>query len=177
MGRTPSWTTEEDAIVLKMFPTAAARLLPHRSRGAIAQHRFHLQHPDQKGDWGNWTPKEDAILKRLWPTANHVAELLPRFPKRNAIQLRNRAAKLGVKRKYLGDHNARLSGHKEVLDQIVVRAKEDGIAIYKLDQILQTGTYFSKAHYREQSKPVNLKAVAKAVEFFGGTLVIDWRDR
>jgi hypothetical protein len=84
---------------------------------------------------------------------------------------------LKIKRKYLGDHNARLSGHKEILDQIVVRAKEDGIAIYKLDQILKTGTYFSKAHYREQSKPVNLKAVAKAIEFFGGALVIDWRDR
>ena len=49
MPRKPSWTTEEDAIVLRMYPTAVAKLLTHRTRGSIAQHRFLLQHPRRKG--------------------------------------------------------------------------------------------------------------------------------
>lgn len=89
MPRKPSWTTEEDAIVLRMYPTAVAKLLTHRTRGSIAQHRFLLQHPQKEGSWKNWTAEEDAILRRLWPTPSHVRELLPLFPNRNAIQLRS----------------------------------------------------------------------------------------
>jgi len=110
-----------------MGPTAAAKLLPHRTVGAINQHRHQLRHPQKKGSYANWTPQEDAIVRRMWPTASHVKELFPLLPNRNALQIRSRAAVLGVKRKWLGDHGTRLSGHKEILDQITIRAKEDGI--------------------------------------------------
>jgi hypothetical protein len=43
-----------------------------------------------------------------------------------------------------------------------------------VDGLLKTGGYFLDNWKRQR---VNLKAVAKAIEFFGGTLVIDWRDR
>ena len=47
----------------------------------------------------------------------------------------------------------------------------------KLDQILKTGSYFSRSNYRVISRRIKLLAVARAIEFFGGVLVIDWRDR
>jgi hypothetical protein len=63
----------------------------------------------------------------------------------------------------------------ELIDQIRIRAKEDGIAIRRLDQVLKTGSYFVRG-WKPQVR-ANLRAVARAVDYFGGTLVIDWRDR
>jgi hypothetical protein len=79
-----------------------------------------------------------------------------------------------LKRKLLGDANVRIEGHRELNDQIRIREKEDGIPLYKLDDILGTGSYFK---YNAHRRKANFRAVARAVEFFGGTLVIDWRDQ
>jgi hypothetical protein len=169
----------EDEIILKYFPTAASKILTHRSRGVIAVRRHQLQHPDRPSTTRGkrWTKSEVAILRQMYPTSLSVKNLFPLLPGRSWRQMISKAKQIGIRRKYVGDHNARLGGHKELLDQIVIRAREDGIPIYKLDGLLKCGTYFQKAHYRELSRGVNLKVVARAVDFFGGTLVIDWRDR
>jgi hypothetical protein len=171
------WSAEEDAICLKMIPSQAVKLLPNRTFQAIAQHRHLLRHPQKKGSSRSWTAKEVAILRREWPTASHVRELMALLPDRDPFQIRAKASQIGVKRLWLGEHGTMLSGHKEILDQIVMRAKADGIALNKLDKILKTGCYFAKSNYRVPDRAVKLLAVARAVEFFGGTLVIDWRDR
>ena len=169
----------EDEIILKYFPTAASKILTHRRRGVIATRRHNLQHPDHpsttRGKW--WTESEIAVLREMYPTSRSVKDLFPFLPGRNTRQIIAKAKYIGIRRKYVGDHNAKLNGHKELLDQIVIRAREDGIPIYKLDGLLKCGTYFQRAHYREPSRGINLKVVARAVDFFGGTLVIDWRDR
>jgi hypothetical protein len=172
-----AWSAEEDAICLKMIPSQAVKLLPNRTFLAIAQHRHLLRHPQKKGSSGSWTAKEVAILRREWPTASHVRELMALLPDRDPFQIRAKASQIGVKRLWLGEHGTMLTGHKEILDQIVMRAKADGIALNKLDKILKTGCYFAKSNYRVPDRAVKLLAVARAVEFFGGTLVIDWRDR
>ena len=46
----------------------------------------------------------------------------------------------------------------------------------RLDETLKTGRYFQN-NWKRGSKSVSLQHVARAVEFFGGMLVIDWRDR
>lgn len=79
-----------------------------------------------------------------------------------------------MRRKFLGNEDVRIDGHGELADQIRIRARQDGIPLCKLDAILKTGSYFGKNALRRKA---NLRAVARAVDFFGGTLVIDWRDR
>jgi hypothetical protein len=59
----------------------------------------------------------------------------------------------------------------ELIDQIRIRAKQDGVPLSKIDEVLKTRFYFTRNWKRQ--KYANLRAVAKAVEFFGGTLVID----
>jgi hypothetical protein len=175
--RAPAWSAEEDAICLRLVPSATVKLLPNRTFKAIEQRRQRLLNPQQKGSSRNWTVEEITILRREWPTASHVKDLMLLLPDRDAHQIRAKASKLGVKRKWLGEQGTLLSGNKEILDQIVMRAKADGIALNKLDKVLQTGSYFAKSNYRVPSRRVNLSAVAKAIEFFGGSLVIDWQDR
>jgi hypothetical protein len=82
---------------------------------------------------------------------------------------------MGVRRGFFGDSDVSIEGHMELIDQIRLRATQDGIALGKIDGLLKTGSYFK--HYWKKQKRANLRAVAKAVEYFGGTLVIDWRDR
>jgi hypothetical protein len=172
-----AWSAEEDAICLKFVPSETVKLLPNRTFKAIAKHRHQLRNPQEKGSSRNWTAKEVSVIRREWPTASHVRELMELLPGRDARQIRSKASQLGVKRRWLGEHGTLLEGHKEILDQIVIRAKADGIALNKLDKILKTGSYFAKSNYRVPDRAVKLLAVARAVEFFGGTLVIDWRDR
>jgi len=75
----------------------------------------------------------------------------------------------------LGGYGCELGGHREFVEQILIRAKNDGIAMYQLDRELKTKHYFQSEWKRR--KMVNLFAVARALDFFGATLVIDWRDR
>jgi hypothetical protein len=82
---------------------------------------------------------------------------------------------LGIRKEFFGDSDVQIDGHMELIDQIRICAKQDGIPLCKIDNVLKTGTYF-KDRWRKQRK-ANLRAVARAVAFFGGTLVIDWRDR
>jgi hypothetical protein len=82
---------------------------------------------------------------------------------------------LGVKRHFLGAVNVPVLGHRELVDQIRICAKQDGISLRKLDKALGCGYYFETANWRRNK--INLVHVARAIEFFGGTLVIEWCDR
>jgi hypothetical protein len=59
-----------------------------------------------------------------------------------------------------------------VYDEIRKRAHEDGLSMRALDSELKTGKYFQDNH----SKTLNWKKLARAVEFFGGRMTIDWND-
>ena len=133
----------------QIFSNGGIRILTHRTRGVIRTRRHQLQHPDCPSTTRGkrWTKSEITILRQMYPTSLSVKNLFPLLPGRNLQQIISKAKYIGIRRKYVGDHNARLSGHKELLDQIVIRAREDGIPIYKLDILLKCGSYFQKAHY------------------------------
>ena len=175
-----SWTAEEDDIVLNSGSHQAAclRLRGKRTAQAIKQRRNRLRHPPLQRTFGlRWTKEEMTILRRKYEFAGDTRELTHLFPRFTAEQIREKAHHMGLKRLFTGSGDVRVKGHKELIDQIRIRSKQDGIALYKLDKVLKTGTYFgARSHWTEVSK-INLSYVARAVEFFGGTLVIDWCDR
>jgi hypothetical protein len=57
-------------------------------------------------------------------------------------------------------------------DEVRRRAYEDGPSMHALDNELRTGRYFQDNH----KKRLNWKKLARAVEFFGGEMKIDWKD-
>jgi hypothetical protein len=87
----------------------------------------------------------------------------------------SRARYMGLKRSFRGDTDVPIEGHMELIDQIRIGAREDGVPLCKIDAALKTRFYFTRNWKRQ--KQANLRAVAKAIEFFGGKLVIDWCDR
>jgi hypothetical protein len=112
---------------------------------------------------GCWSHEE--MLSQHYATCTTVRSLKGQFlPQFTIEQIIGKARNLGLKRKYLGD--AKLEGQFELIDQIKMRAKEDGVPFNKLDRALKSGHYFRDgARHR---KKVNLRFVAAAVEYFGG---------
>jgi hypothetical protein len=172
------WSDAEDRIVMKYSPrTAARRLSGRRTRAAIIQRRFQLRHPRElptKGGKNCWTPDEIAILREYYPIVRNTKEMKEYLPQYTAEQILGKAHHLRINRKYLGRET--LKGNFELLDQIRMRAKEDGVPFYKLDQAIKSGHYFQDGARRNRKK-INLRHVIAAVTYFGGNLVIDWCDR
>src|SRR6266852_578367 len=172
---TRSWTAEEDAIVLKMKATAASKRLKGRTRAACNTRRNSLRNQEPKpmnaaGPGARWTAEECKILRARYSTAKRTSDLMAFLPRFTPFQIRSKARHMGLRREFFGDSDVPIVGHIELIDQIRLRAKQDGIPLCKIDGLLKTGRYFME-NWRRQRK-VNLRAVARAIEFFGGTLVI-----
>ena len=175
-GQLP-WSASEDKAVLKSRNLRKTGQRIGRSYGSVVQRRYVLRHPDTgptKTGKGCWSREEMALLAQHYETCTTVRALKRQFlPQFTIEQIIGKARNLGLRRKYLGD--AKLEGQFELVDQIKMRAREDGVPFNMLDLALKSGHYFRDgARHR---KKVNLRFVAAAVEYFGGALVIDWRDR
>jgi hypothetical protein len=170
------WTPVEDAMVLTMDAKTVAEK-QGRSIGAVHTHRWKLRHPEPKPEHKcSWTARQSSVLRARFATARDTAELLPLFPGFTLSQIRSRARYMGLRKSFHGDCDVQIDGHKELIDQIRIRANQDGIPLGKIDGLLNLPGKYFKENWKRQRK-VNLRAVARAIEFFGGTLVIDWRDR
>ena len=169
------WTTREDAIIFQMSVREAARVLG-RSYHTICTRRFILRHPQAKAQVkAKWSASEARALAEQYPVIKCLNDLVPLFGGNFTLgQIKTKARLMKLKRRFLGDEKGNIKGHGDLADEIRLRCKQDGIPIYKLDRILNTGTYFS---YNAHRRRVNLAAIIKAVEFFGGHLTIDWNDR
>lgn len=184
MGHGDPYTAGEDWIILHSRSSGSAfkRLRGRRTFQAVVQRRWLLKNPEPKpGIFQTkigkeiWTEEAKAILKEHWPIAESTAEVRRMLPQYTPSQIRSKASHLGLKRRFLGSAKVVFMGHKELVDQIRIRAKEDGISLRRLDKLLHCGYYFETANWRRNR--INLVHVAHAIEFFGGTLVIDWCDR
>jgi hypothetical protein len=177
-GKNPPWTAEEDAVVLAMTAIEAVKKLEGRTRRACNTRRNALRHlePKPTNSGARWTAEECKILRVRYPTAEDCRDLVPFLPRFTPTQIRSKASHMGLRRKFCGDSDVPIDGHRELIDQIRIRAKQDGIALGKIDKLLKLPGKYFKENWKRQ-KRVNLRAVARALEFFGGSLVIDWRDR
>jgi len=65
-----------------------------------------------------------------------------------------------------------VTSSNNLFEAVRARARADGIAIGKLGAEIGCGSYFANTGI----KAVDLSKIVRAVEFFGGRLVIDWQD-
>lgn len=176
VARHKTWTPEEDRAIMraKNLRLVAERI--GRTRGSCATRRCHLRNPQKKPTPGlKFTPRELRLIRLHWPTAKHARDVRVHMPRFTCEQIRNKAHHMKVKRLFVGDSDVWIEGNRELLDQIRLRCAQDGIPFTKMDALFDTG-YYWRRHWKE-TKTVNLRAVNKAVEFFGAKLVIDWTDR
>jgi hypothetical protein len=113
-----------------------------------------------------WKTTELAQLKRLYPLAPRNV-LLATFPKRTWIAIVDQAETQGWRR-----FRKVATAFNEYREAVRARAREDGISLGKLGAQTNCGAYFLNS----KVKTVDFNKIARAVEFFGGKLVIDWQD-
>lgn len=154
------WTAQENAIVMKMIPRDAAEVTG-RSYAAVVVRRHNLRHPEnlarakQRVRWGGWKEDDCRLLREKFVTVKRIADLIDVFDGRFALgQIKAKARRMKLKRKFLGNAKVPIEGHQELNDQIRIRAKEDGIALYKLDDMLGTGSYFKYNAHRRRANLV-----------------------
>lgn len=178
MGNQPRFTDDEKRIIRESTHKEACRLLPDRTPGCITTQRYKMNHPDRfKGTGIPWTAQERKILLQHYETSTRD-EMLKLLPGRCDEIIRRKASRAGLRKRFCGaTTNQVFSNHgQELVDQIRMRAKADGITMRGLDKALGTRHYFSYNWNRGQ-KRINIVRVLKAIDFFGGKLAIDWNDR
>jgi hypothetical protein len=55
-----------------------------------------------------------------------------------------KAHHMGLRRRFLGDCDVPIDGHMELIDQIRIRAKQDGVPLCKIDDVLKTRHCFTR---------------------------------
>ncbi len=162
------WEASEDSVVREtahLTLPETQRRLPNRSCCAIERRREKLGISRRK--LRSWTTFEDRTLRNNihlgYPA---IAKLLPA---RSVHAVQGRAWYLGVRKGCL--RRPKPKG-LPVYDQLRDRAFEDGISQQALDHQLRTGKYFQDNHQRR----LDWKRLARAVDFFGGEMTINWKE-
>jgi hypothetical protein len=162
------WDATEDEVVKRTAGEAIAvtqKLLPHRTSNAIGRRRVKLHILGRK--LKQWTTHEDRTLRaNIALSYPAIAKILPG---RTAHGVQGRAWYLGMRKSCLNRPKAK---GLPLYDVVRNRAYEDGMSMRALDCELRTGSYFRA----NQKKTLNWKKVARAVDFFGGEMTIDWKD-
>lgn len=175
--------TEREINILKSCSYyEACRRLPHRSKRCVSvtQWRQRNGHGVRAPLHGvDWSADELKAMRTYYAVMSNKDLIAKHLPGRTRDNVTAKARRMKLRKRYLGtvSANVPLCAHAELVDQIIIRAKADGIPISKLDKALRLPTkhYFQNRN-RKQHR-VNLVAVAAAVEYFGAKLVIDWCDR
>jgi hypothetical protein len=165
---TKIWDAAEDEIIKRTSGeviAVAQRLLPHRTSKAIERRRQKLDVSGRR--LKPWTTNEDRTLRsNIALDYPAIAKLLPG---RTTHGVQGRAWYLGIRKGCLRRPKAK---GLAVYDTVRNRAYEDGLSMHALDCELRTGKYFQDNH----KKTLNWKKLARAVDFFGGEMIIDWKD-
>ena len=168
------WSPEEHAVLLttKGKPLGSVlHLFPKRTRSAVMQRRqrFNCAGPKPR----SWTKAETARLREA-AKSNALTEIALSIPTRTAQAVRMRAQRMGVT---YPRPQLKMRG-EPIYDEIRMRVWEDGISLRALNEELNTHGYFTR--WRKWPRPLHLKYVAIALDFFGARLrrdgSIDWQD-
>lgn len=162
------WTKTEDRRLWRYREEALLKLAKRFKRHSIqaVKARRSLLYGYWRPLQNDWTKLSERRLRELWPSASK-ADLLDAIPGHSWSALAHRAHKLGIRR--IAKLKASLNGLKE---EVRKRAREDGVPLGRLGVEIGHPSYFKNIEH----KGVDLNKIAKAVEFFGGRLVIDWQD-
>lgn len=160
------WTKAEDRRIIKTAALPAqnaVKFFKNRNANAIRYRRACL------GTYvtrriASWQGYEVKLLRQMWPTSN-LSTLKHAIPRHSEISIARKAKELGLKR-------VRKFEPSDIIDQIRLRTREDGISTRRLCMQLNLGELFRR---RPNIRP-DFNKIAKAIEFFGGRLVIDWCD-
>jgi hypothetical protein len=166
-----NWTAIEDRRIRKTarLPLAKiVRLFKNRTAAAISTRRIRLGCTKKRGSCEPWTGAEIRVLKQMWSTSK-TADVVKALPRHPILSIRGMAnTKLRLRK-------AKTFDMASLYEQIRSRAREDGIPLLNLAAESGCGFYILRPQ-RSSDAPMNFNKVAKAVEFFGGRLVIDWCD-
>ncbi|MBO4226663.1 hypothetical protein [Bradyrhizobium neotropicale] len=162
------WTKAEDKKLSRYQHESLEKLVRRfknrRSRDAIKRRRMQLF--SHHRPLLPWTKAEERRFTEMWASASKK-ELHEAFPGRTWSAMKSRAVVLRL------DRTPTLkTGANELREQIRQRAREDGIAMYKLGKEIGCPSFFLE----QRSPRADLNKIGQAVEFFGGRLVIDWQD-
>lgn len=180
-GPGPRFTKREDVIIRNCSHREACRRLPHRDRRVISQRAYLLKSDRlvlRERDGKPWTHAELNLMRKFYPVMSSKAFQAAHIPGRRVVNIVAKARYLRIKKRFLGATSDQISftDHADLVDQIRIRAREDGISFVRLDKALKTHQYFAR-NWKRGQKRVNLAYVSRAVAFFGGSLLIDWQDR
>jgi hypothetical protein len=160
------WTNSERRKLLKYCHEPLSKLAPRfktRSTDSVRHQRSCVS--GVPGDVP-WKTTELAKLKKLFPLAAR-ADLLLTFPGRSWSAIRHQAENYGWRRAIRF-----ATAPNELREALRLRAREDKVPLGQLGAQTGCGSYFKDGG----GKRVDLNKIARAVEFFGGKLVIDWQD-
>jgi len=162
----PLWTRVETGNLLHGYPDYRAVL-------ALNVRRTRPAHYGKAGRLGvtkrkppAWSENEILRLHRLFPRATK-ADLLSALPGRSWGGICARAWHDGYRR----PQRALPPTGDNLLDQILMRAKQKGWTASDLDYHTASGGYFSKAKWRRGT--LDLRAHVRAVNLLGGQLRAD----
>lgn len=168
-GRGKLWTKSEDLRLGRYrqegLPRLSKRFKRH-SRDAVKTRLLAL-YGKQRATPVHWTAREDKLLKQLWPAAAKkvLIEVLKRHTWDAMVQ---HAYRCKIRRII-----PLKACENSLIEQLRCRAREDGIALARIGSDIGCPTYFLT---NRAARKVDMNRIARAVEFFGGRLVIDWQD-
>lgn len=161
------WTDEEEAILRAYHPNVRAEyalLQPKRTLSACYRRANKLGLTTQ---YKFWTLVEIKKLFKVYPSADRPT-VLNEFPGRSWRSIERQAIRCKLHR----PRRPPVACGVELIDKVRERAFEDNVRFVHLDLEIG-GKYFSRPFRRKRP---NYQTICRALEFFGGRLVIDWMD-
>jgi len=160
------WTPGQDRIIMRYkSPRAAYKAIRGKHPlGSVVQRRYQLRHAEtlittrKPGERRIWAHQEEKLLRELWPTAGTANAIASHFPRFTISQIRNKAHTMHLKKKYMGEAYVPTEGHRTLVDQIRIRAKEDGFTFKALDKELGTENYFTHSSALGHRRKIDLWA-------------------
>lgn len=163
------WLEKEDVVCRLFYPNiyAISRVLKWRSDGAI---RWRCKKLGLVKNWSHrWTAREISILRKLYPTAPKE-EICAAIPGVEWRRICVAARYYGFKRE---KKPYKITGVPS-LDSVRSKCYDIKWTMRDLDEECRTKRYFQTRGYR--SEYPNFRAIGKAVDFFGGFMVVQWPD-
>jgi hypothetical protein len=164
--KTP-WSRAENNLMRRYFEEPLVRLAKRFKNRSICsvKSRRGEHFPERRG--AGWKTTEVKRLKDMYRSASQE-EIEAAFPNRSWSAIHTQAIRVGLCTRTI------VSRRSVLIDEIRRRAREDRISFHAVGVQCGAGRQFLL--YSRKSQNIDMNKVVRAVEFFGGRLIIDWQD-